>query len=96
MRRVAELPDYILNDQELLEGFVLEAFEQAAATNLPQVLPEEIYQKRPDLGEARKLRGTWITMPSGRRKRYKKFSRKIPTRLSPHKVSAIETLRDLS
>ncbi len=96
VRRVAELPDYILNDQELLEGFVLEAFEQAAATNLPQVLPEEIYQKRPDLGEARKLRGTWITMPSGRRKRYKKFSRKIPTRLSPHKVSAIETFEGIS
>lgn len=96
VRRVAELPDYILNDQELLEGFVLEAFEQAAATNLPQVLPEEIYQKRPDLGEARKLRGTWITMPSGRRKRYKKFSRKIPTRLSPHKVSAIKTFEGIS
>ncbi|MFY9200599.1 MAG: hypothetical protein WAO81_06985 [Methanosarcina flavescens] len=96
VRRVAELPDYILNDQELLEGFVLEAFEQAAATNLPQVLPEEIYQKRPDLGEARKLRSTWITMPSGRRKRYKKFSRKIPTRLSPHKVSAIKTFEGIS
>lgn len=96
VRRVAELPDYILNDQELLEGFVLEAFEQDAATNLPQVLPEEIYQKRPDLGEARKLRSTWITMPSGRRKRYKKFSRKIPTRLSPHKVSAIKTFEGIS
>lgn len=96
VRRVASLPDYVLNDQELLEGFVLEAFEQAAATNLPQVLPEEIYRRRPDLGEARKLRGTWITMPSGKRKRYKKFSRKIPARLTPHKVSAIETFEGIS
>lgn len=91
MRRVAAAPDYILDDQEMLEGFALEAFEQAAAANLPPVLPEEIYRKRPDLGEARKLRGTWIMMPRGRRKRYKKFSRRIPTRLTPNKVATLET-----
>ena len=95
MRRVAALPDYVLDDQELLEGFALEAFEQAAATNLPPVLPEETYRKRPDLGEARKLRGTWIMMPRGRQKRYKKFSREIPIRLTPHKVSALETFEGI-
>lgn len=52
VRRVAALPDYILDDQELLEGFALEAFEQAAAANLPPVLPEDTYRKRPDLAEA--------------------------------------------
>jgi hypothetical protein len=91
VRRAAAAPEYILEDQELFEGFALEAFEQAAAANLPPVLPEETYRKRPDLAEARKLRGTWIMMPRGRRKRYKKFSRRIPTRLSPHKASALET-----
>jgi hypothetical protein len=53
------------------------------------MLPEETYRKRPDLAEARNLRGAWIMMPRGRRKRYKKFSRKIPVRLNPRKVSAI-------
>jgi hypothetical protein len=91
VRRVASVPDYVLDDQELFEGFALEAFEQAAAANLPPVLPEETYRKRPDLGEARKLRGTWIMMPQGRRKRYKKFSRRIPTRLTPNKVATLET-----
>jgi hypothetical protein len=43
VRRVAALPDCVLDDQELLEGFALEAFEQAAASNLPQILPEETY-----------------------------------------------------
>lgn len=95
MRRVASLPDYALDDQELLEGFALEAFEQAAAANLPQVLPEETYRKRPDLGEARNLRGAWIMMPLGKWKRYKKFSRKIPTKLTPHKVSAVETFEGI-
>jgi hypothetical protein len=91
VRRVAAAPDYVLDNQELLEGFALEAFEQAAAANLPPVLPEETYRKRPDLGEARKLRGVWVMMPRGRRKRYKKFSRRIPTQLTPHKVTALET-----
>lgn len=95
VRRVASLPDYVLDNQELLEGFSLEAFEQAASANLPQVLPEETYRKRPDLGEARNLRGAWIMMPLGQWKRYKKFSRKIPTKLTPHKVSAIETFEGI-
>ena len=90
--RVAAAPDYILDNQELLEGFTLEAFEQAAAANLPPVLPDETYRKRPELGEARKLRGAWIMMPRGLRKRYKKFSRKIPVKLIPHTLSGLETL----
>jgi len=91
VRRIAALPDYVMDNQELLEGFALEAFEQAAAANLPQVLPDETYRQRPDLAEARKLRSTWIMMPQGRRKRYKKFCRKIPVKITPHKVSELET-----
>ena len=44
LNRVASLPDHILDNQELLEGFALEAFEQAAAANLPAVLSESTYQ----------------------------------------------------
>lgn len=96
VRRVAALPDYILDNEDLLEGFALEAFEQAAAANLPPVLSEEAYRKRPALGEARKLRGTWKMMPGGRRKRYKKFSRKIPVRIAPHKARELETFEAIS
>jgi hypothetical protein len=46
VRRVSALPDYVLDNQELLEGFALEAFEQAAASSLPQVLPKNTYRKR--------------------------------------------------
>lgn len=97
VRRVAAAPDYILDSQELLEGFALEAFEQAAAANLPSVLSEETYQKRPELTVARKHRGVWIMMPRtrGKMKRYKKYSRRIPIKLVPHKVSEIETFEDL-
>lgn len=96
MRRVSSAPDYILDNQELLEGFALEAFEKAAASNLPQILPEEIYRMHPKLKEARKLRGIWIMMPKGMRKRYKKFSRRIPVRISPNKVANVETFEGIS
>ena len=54
VRRVSALPDYVLDNQELLEGFVLEAFEQAAAANLPPVLSDAVYRERPDLLEIAK------------------------------------------
>jgi hypothetical protein len=90
--RIAALPEYILDDQELLEGFVLEAIEDAAAANLPPVLSEEAYRMRPKLREARNLRGTWIGLPlRGRKRCYKKYSRIIRTKITPHKALAVES-----
>jgi hypothetical protein len=43
VRQIAALPEYILDNQELLEGYALEAFEQSATVNLPPVLPERVY-----------------------------------------------------
>jgi hypothetical protein len=91
VQRVAALPEYILDNQELLEGFVLEAFEQAAAANLPVVLPEETYKKRPELAEARKARGMWITRPGKGHRRYKVFTRKFRKLATPHQLSELET-----
>jgi hypothetical protein len=94
VRRVASLPDYVLDNQELLEAFTLQAFEQAATANLPPVLPEETYRQRPDLLEAQTLRGVWKLMPRGRR-RYKKYTRVIRARVSPHKAAAVESFEGL-
>ncbi len=92
VRRVAALPDYVLDNEELLEGFALEAFEQAAAANLPPILPDAAYRKRPKLREARVLRGTWILMPlRNSRKRYKKYSQVIQAKLTPPKAGAVES-----
>ena len=51
----------------------------------------EFIVSAPALAEGKRFRGTWIMMPRGRRKRFKKFTRRIPTKLTPHKVAAIET-----
>jgi hypothetical protein len=52
LTRVASLPDHVLDNQELLEGFALEAFEQAAAANLPAVFSAGIYRNRPICSKA--------------------------------------------
>lgn len=86
VRRVAALPEYVLDDQELLEGAALEAFEQAAANNLPPVLSADTYRKRPELRERRG--GFWYR----RGRRYKKrVGPRILARVSPHRLAALET-----
>lgn len=90
VRRVSALPDYVLDNHELLEGFALEAFEQAAAANLPPVLSEAVYRERPDLLESKS--GTcWVMLPLRRRKRYKKCGRTFKVRISPHMADEIES-----
>lgn len=88
--RVAALPDYVLDNQELLEGFALEAFEQAAAANLPAVFSESTYRRRPDLLEAGVNAG-WVMLPLRGRKRYKRCSRVFKVRLSPHMAEEVES-----
>jgi hypothetical protein len=91
VQRVAALPEYVLDNQELLEGFALEAFEQAAAANLPAILPEETYKKRPELAEAKKVRGMWLMRPGKGHRRYKAFTRKFRKLATPHQLSELET-----
>jgi hypothetical protein len=88
--RVAALPEYVLDNQELLEGFALEAFEQAAAANLPAVFPEATYRRRPDLLEAGVNAG-WVLLPLRGRKRYKRCSRVFKVRVSPHMAEEVES-----
>lgn len=86
VRRVAALPEYVLDNQELLEGAALEAFEQAAANNLPPVLSADTYRKRPDLREHRG--GFWYR---GGRRYKKRLGPKIVARISPHRLASLET-----
>ena len=91
VRRVSALPDYVLDNQELLEGFALEAFEQAAAANLPPVLSEAAYRERPDLLESQSVKTCWVMLPLRRLKRYKKCGRTFKVRISPYMADEIES-----
>lgn len=88
--RVAALPDYVLENEELLEGFVLEAFEQAAAANLPSILSEATYRRRPDLLEGGVNAG-WVLLPLIGPKRYKRCTKAFHVRLSPYLTEEVET-----
>jgi len=93
--QVANLPEYILDDEGLLEGFVLEAFENAATRNLPEVLPEEAYIKKPSLRESKGLKASWVRKLNKRKKSYKKFSRAMKTKLSYHKLKGIKSFGEV-
>ena len=88
--RIASLPDYVLDNQELLEGFALEAFEQAAAANLPAVFSEATYRQRPELLEGG-VNASWVLMPLRGRKRYKRCSKVFKVRVSPHVAEEVES-----
>jgi hypothetical protein len=90
VNRVASLPEHILDNQELLEGFALEAFEQAAAANLPAVLSESAYRQRPDLLEAG-INAGWVLFPLRKRKRYKRCTRPFKIRITPHMAEEVES-----
>ena len=90
INRVASLPDHILDNQELLEGFALEAFEQAAAANLPAMLSEATYRQRPELLEAG-VNAAWILMPLRGRKRYKRCTRAFKVKITPHLAEEVES-----
>jgi len=88
--RLASLPDEVLDNQELLEGYALEAFEQAAAANLPAVFSEATYRRRPDLLEAGVNAG-WVLLPLRGPKRYKRCTRSFRVSVSPQLAEEVES-----
>ena len=92
MRQVAALPEYILDNQEMLEGYILEAFENAATANLPPVLSKETYQQRPELRETTGSRGTWALQPLGKGNhyKYKKYTKIFDVNISPHTARTVK------
>ncbi len=91
VREVAALPEYILDNEELLEGFVMEAFESSAAANLPPVLSTKVYQERPELRETIDVGGTWVRLPLRGRRYYKKYTRVFDVNITPHMAQTIKT-----
>jgi hypothetical protein len=86
--RIAALPDHVLDQPELLEGYAMEAFEQAAAANLPAVLPPGTYRQRPELLEAG-IDAGWVMLPLRGCKRYKRCTRVFDVRITPHMASEV-------
>jgi hypothetical protein len=88
--RIASLPDEVLDNQELLEGYTLEAFEQSAAANLPALFSQATYERRPELLEAGVNAG-WVLLPLRGPKRYKRCTRSFHVSVSPHLAEEVES-----
>ncbi|MEM6343943.1 MAG: hypothetical protein AAF927_08685 [Bacteroidota bacterium] len=95
---VAQLPDHILENESLLEGYTIEAFEKAARTNLPDMLSERVYRKHPRLRESAKHKLMWQARRkrNGRMARYKKMNKEMEVELSPLLMDEIKTHKGLS
>ncbi|WP_299444733.1 hypothetical protein [uncultured Phycicoccus sp.] len=85
VRRLAEQPDHVLEDESLLQVAVAEAFEQSVAANFPDALV------RPDLRIAPSLGGTFVTRHARTPHAFKAFSRTPEIELSPAQAAAIRT-----
>ncbi|WP_163093060.1 hypothetical protein [Bacillus cereus] len=83
VRQVAALPEYILDNEELLEGFIMSEFENAVAANFPPTL------LKPELRETSNIQGTWVLMPG--RKNYKKYTKIFEISITPQIARAVQT-----
>ncbi len=96
IRRISALPDHVLDNEHLLGAAALEAFEAAAATYLPPVLPETVYEQRPELRETVRARGIWVARASRRRPgAYRKYTRVFDRELTPHMALAVRSWRGM-
>jgi hypothetical protein len=85
-RRVAALPEDVLENEALLEGAIQEAFEGAAAASLPSAL------LKPRLRETTGLNGAWMFGPRiARRYRYRKYTLTPTVRITPQIARAVRT-----
>jgi hypothetical protein len=85
-RRVAALPEDVLENEALLEGAIQEAFEGAVAASLPSAL------LKPRLRETTGLNGAWMFWPPrARRYRYRKYTLTPRVRITPQIARTIRT-----
>jgi hypothetical protein len=85
VRRVAAAPEYVLENETLLESYTLEAFEAAAAANFPPSM------LRSELREAPGVDGMWVQVPPRGRSYYKKFSRTFEVEIARATAAATRT-----
>ena len=72
-------------DEEVLDGYVREAFATAASAHFPDSMI------RPELHEAAGTSGAWVAMPrNARTTHYKKYSRVLEVSITPQVAAAVK------
>jgi len=91
--QASQLPAHVLEDEALFEGHLLEAFEQAAKVNLPDLLSEEAYRQNPHLRESSRRQLMWMLKHGRKRPNayYKKLNRELEAELTPYLMEEVKT-----
>jgi hypothetical protein len=89
VERLAAVPDYVLENQALLEVEALEAFEQAAAAHFPPSM------LKPDRRESAKYGGVWVPRPTARRPYYRKYSTVPQVTITPQMARSVMGFADV-
>lgn len=85
MRQLDATPPHVMESPVQFEAAITEAFETAAAANLPPNL------LRPELRESAAADGAWIALPPTGPKRYKKYSKMSEVEITPQLARSIRT-----
>lgn len=94
IRQVPEFPSYVLEDRQLFERYIVQAFERSAAAYLPDVLPEKAYDAQPELRETNERSVVWKNeTPSAEEAApgYKVLNEVIETEINPFIANEIKT-----
>ena len=83
--RIAVQPEYVLENEDLLQGAVQEAFESAAAA----VFPTEML--KPELRETSGVNDAWVLRPTAGRKYYKKNTWMPEVTITPQIAQSVKT-----
>lgn len=87
---VQTVPEVAWESETVLEGYVHEAFERAAAANFPDSLI------RPELHEAAEAAGLWEPLPRGSaRTLYKKYTKPIEAVITPQAADRVTSFRGI-
>ncbi|MDX2135769.1 MAG: hypothetical protein SFV52_13350 [Saprospiraceae bacterium] len=101
IHQVADLPAHVLEDRQLLERYVIQAFENAAAANLPDLLQDKVYKANPKLRESDRHQNL-MWKPAKVKKRGKVASKikqlndVFETELTPYMAQEIKTFGGIS
>jgi hypothetical protein len=88
VRRLSELSDEELEDENILEAATYEAAQEAIAANFPNT----VLSPTSEFLETSGAPGAWVGMPrGGKRPRYRKYTRVVPVTITPTAARDIHT-----
>lgn len=95
VRQMEHFPGYVFEDRQLLERYVVQAFEKAAAANLPDILKDRVYKERPQLRESNRQHLLW-KMKKGNAKhqavyKVKQLNEVVEAELTPYIANEVKT-----